>query len=86
MDNMSNVQQSQTQPVTKQPKQKAMALILCILGLFVGIHGLHDFYCGKIGMGIIKLLTLGFLGVGTIVDTVRIATGSYRDKEGNQLV
>ena len=86
MENMSNVQQPPVQPVAKQPRQKVMALVLCILGLFIGIHGLHDFYCGKIGMGIFKLLTLGFLGVGTIVDIIRIATGSYRDKEGNQLI
>lgn len=64
-------------------KEKKVALLLCI---FLGTIGVHYFYVGKIGMGILYLLTLGLFGIGWIVDIIRIATGSFRDKAGNELV
>jgi len=62
-------------------KEKTTALILAILGVF-GVAGIHRFYTGKIGTGILWLLTGGLLYIGTIVDIVRIANGNFRDKEG----
>lgn len=38
-------------------KSKGTALGLCCLG-FVGIGGIHDFYLGNYGKGIIKLCSL----------------------------
>lgn len=66
-------------------KSKIVALILCLFG-FMGLGGLHCFYCGKIGMGIIYLFTGGLCFIGTIIDLIRIITGSYRDKNGMLLV
>lgn len=66
-------------------KSKMVALILCLLG-FLGLGGLHCFYCGKIGMGIIYLFTGGLCFFGTIIDLIRIITGTYRDKNGMLLV
>ena len=63
-------------------KSKMVALLLCI---FWGSLGVHRFYTGKIGTGIIWLLTLGCFGIGTIVDLVMIATGKFTDKDGNPL-
>lgn len=63
-------------------KSKMVALLLCI---FLGSLGVHRFYTGKIGTGIIWLLTLGCFGIGTIVDLVMIATGKFTDKDGNPL-
>lgn len=68
----------------QKPKSKMTALILCLIG-FLGIGGLHCFYVGKAGMGILYILTMGLFGIGTIVDLIRIATGSYKDSFGQPL-
>lgn len=66
---------------TKSPKSKQTALILCCLG-FIGFGGIHCFYVGKTGRGIIKLLTLNWFGIGTIIDVIKIANGNYKDGVG----
>ena len=48
-------------------KDKALAYILLILG-FVLIAGLHRFYLGKWGTGILWLLTGGLFFIGQFVD------------------
>lgn len=63
-------------------KSKMVALLLCI---FLGGLGIHRFYVGKIGTGIIWLLTGRCFGIGYIVDIVMIATGKFTDKAGNAL-
>lgn len=65
-----------------QQKSKITALILCIL---LGLWGIHRFYVGKAGTGIIWLFTGGFFFVGWIFDIVLILTGSFRDKAGMPL-
>ena len=65
-------------------KEKKKALLLCCLG-FVGIGGIHDFYLGRIGSGIIKLITLNWCMIGTVIDLIKISTGSYKDNAGAPL-
>lgn len=65
-------------------KKKQTVLILCCLG-FIGFGGIHDFYVGNIGKGIIKLITLNWFVIGTIIDLVKIAGGTYTDGSGTAI-
>jgi len=49
-------------------KEKGTAYVLLIIPSFFGIAGLHRFYLGQIGMGLLYLFTFGFLGIGLIID------------------
>lgn len=63
-------------------KSKGTALILCILG---GIFGLHRFYVGKIGSGLLYLLTGGGFVIGWLIDIISVATGGFKDNAGAPL-
>ena len=54
-------------------------LLLCVL---LGVFGVHRFYVGKVGTGIIQLLTLGGLGIWALVDLIMIATQTFKDSDG----
>ena len=57
-------------------------LITLLLAIFCGCLGLHRFYCGKIFTGLLFLLTIGFLGIGEIIDLIFIVCKKFKDKEG----
>lgn len=52
---------------------------------FLGGLGAHRFYVGKIGTGILQLLTLGGLGIWVLIDLIMIILGAFTDKEGNKI-
>ena len=60
-------------------KSRLAALLLCI---FLGGLGIHRFYVGKVGTGILWLFTGGMFGIGALVDLILIACGSFKDKYG----
>lgn len=53
-----------------------------LLCFFLGVFGVHRFYVGKVGTGIIQLLTLGGLGIWALIDLVIIIVGNFKDKNG----
>lgn len=65
------------------PKKKIVALLLAV---FFGCFGIHRFYVGKNGTGILWLFTLGLFGIGWIVDIILILIGSFRDAANMPLV
>ena len=66
----------------KSDKDWLVALLLCF---FVGFIGAHRFYAGKIGTGILQLITLGGCGIWTVIDLIMIITGNFKDKNGNPI-
>jgi TM2 domain-containing membrane protein YozV len=61
-------------------KSQVVALLLC---LFFGLIGVHRFYLGYPGIGILQILTLGGLGIWTLIDLIRIITGDLQPKNGS---
>ena len=64
-------------------KKKITAALLCF---FLGFLGIHRFYVGKTGTGIIWFLTVGLGGFGVLVDFIMILLGGFRDKANMPLI
>ena len=60
-------------------KSKKTTLLLCI---FLGIFGIHRFYTGKIGTGVLWFVTVGIFFFGWLSDIIRILSGHFLDSNG----
>jgi hypothetical protein len=68
-----------------QPASPKSRLAAALLAWFLGVLGVHRFYVGKVGTGILMILTLGGLGIWVIIDFIVILVGSFKDKQGRVL-
>ncbi len=60
-------------------------LVALLFAVLLGFLGVHRFYLGKIGTGILMLLTIGGFGLWQLADVILIGAGSFRDKEGKRV-
>lgn len=59
-----------------------VCLLLCF---FLGGIGVHRFYAGKVGTGILMIVTLGGFGIWSIIDFIMIVCGAFTDSDGNKI-
>jgi TM2 domain-containing membrane protein YozV len=68
----------------KPPSDKSRG-IATALAATLGVFGVHRFYVGKIGTGMLMLLTGGGLGIWYVYDVIIVASGAFRDADGYAL-
>lgn len=92
MDNqpMMQPQPTQTPQPTPQPltpnQEGKPFIVTAMLSYFLGPLGVDRFYMGYIGLGILKLITIGGCGIWYLIDLILILTNNLRDSKGVALV
>ena len=74
--------ESTNQHTISETKLNDEWLITLLLCFFLGILGVHRFYNGKIGTGILMIVTIGGLGFWVTFDFIMIAFGKFSKKDG----
>lgn len=79
----------ETSDVSPQPhastKPQKDFLTAALLSLFLGVFGVDRFYLGKVGTGILKLVTFGGFGIWYLIDLILILAGSMKSANGEEL-
>ena len=67
-------------PEKTASKSQLVAALLCF---FLGGLGIHRFYLGYTGIGVIQLLTAGGCGIWALIDFIRILVGDLGPRGGS---
>lgn len=73
-------------PIVQVRNKQRHFLAVFFISFMWGAYGVDRFYLGKIGTGILKLITFGGFGIWAIVDFALIMSGAMRDKQGNEML
>jgi len=68
---------------TVSQRSRLAALLFC---LFLGLLGVHRFYVGKVGTGVLMLITIGGFGIWALIDLIMIVVGGFTDFEGKYVL
>ena len=60
--------------------------IACLLFLLLlNLLGIHRFYVGKVGTGILFLITFGGFGLWWLIDLIMLICGAFTDADGRKV-
>lgn len=71
--------------INYMPVASKSFVVTWLLSLFLGVLGIDRFYLGKIGTGILKLITAGGFGIWALIDLILVLAGAQHGKQGQPL-
>lgn len=77
-----NPQATTTGPGGQLVKSDKDWMVTFVLAILVGVLGIDRFYTGSTRLGVLKLVTLGGLGLWWLIDLFLLVAGIYKDENG----